>query len=428
MATDISQQALTMPLGLRVRLSTMMFLQYLMLPVWFVPMFPYVQAMPGGTRWAFWCGLIMGFGTFAAPLFGMFADRFLNAEKVLGLCNLACAGLLGTAYFVKDPAVMFAVLLAVMVFYMPTWSLTATIAMANSTTAAFPHIRVFGSFGWVCAAIFSVVGAKCCGIADFDATPWIFASGAAAALAAGLFAFRLPPTPPKAKGTPMSVVDALGLRALVMFRKPMFCVFAALLVLAMVPFQWYMVYNGAYLKESGFRFLTVTMNLGQAGEVGFMLLVPFVFRRYGYKWAMVMGLGALTFRYACFLGSVETGVAALDFGGILVQGLIFGLLIVGAQMYVDDVAPAEYRNQAQGLVNLIMSGVGVFLSNAVFQTVLDDPRVVKTVARTVDGKTVMAVVHDWSVPYGIALAVSLVLTVAMVFFFRPGKASVGEEP
>ena len=97
-------------------------------------------------------------------------------------------------------------------------------------------------------------------------------------------------------------------------------------------------------------------------------------------------------------------------------------------MYVDDVAPAEYRNQAQGLVNLIMSGVGVFLSNAVFQTVLDDPRVVKTVARTVDGKTVMAVVHDWSVPYGIALAVSLVLTVAMVFFFRPGKASVGEEP
>ena len=77
------------------RLSLMMFLLFMMLPVWFVPMFPYVQAMPGGGDWAVWCGLIMGFGTFTSPLFGMFADRFLNAERVLAVCNFLGALLLG---------------------------------------------------------------------------------------------------------------------------------------------------------------------------------------------------------------------------------------------------------------------------------------------------------------------------------------------
>ena len=144
-----------MPLKMRVKLSAMMFLQFMMLPVWFVPMFPYVQKLPGGGQWAFWCGMIMGFGTLASPLFGMFADRFLNAEKVLALSNFVCAALLGCCYFVKDPALLFFLLLAVMIVYMPSWSLTATIAMANSTTAAFPQIRVFGSLGWVASAVFS---------------------------------------------------------------------------------------------------------------------------------------------------------------------------------------------------------------------------------------------------------------------------------
>ena len=397
-----------MPVQMRIKLSAMMFLQFMMLPVWFVPMFPYVQNLPGGAQWAFWCGMIMGFGTLASPLFGMFADRFLNAEKVLALCNFICAGLLGGCYFVKDPAVLFFLLLAVMVVYMPSWSLTATIAMANSTTAAFPQIRVFGSLGWVASAIFSIVGVKVLGIADFDSTPCIFAAGAIAAALGGILAFMLPATPPKAKGTPMSIVDALGLRALSLFKDPVFFIFATLLFLAMIPFQWYMVYNPAYLQESGFKYLTVTMNLGQVGELCFMLLIPVILKKFGYKWAMVIGLCALTFRYACFYGSAAAGMAALDFGGILVHGLIFGLLIIGAQMYVDDFAPPELRNQAQGLVMLITGGIGVFASNFVFQKLLD--------ANVREGGG-----HNWSAPFLVALVAAVVLTALMAICFNPKK-------
>ena len=213
----------SMPMGTRVKLSAMMFLQYMILPVWFIPMFPYITKMaPEGSILPLLCGMIMGFGALASPIFGMFVDRLMNSEKVLAICNFATAILLAYAYTVKTPGALFVTLLLVMVFYMPTWSLTATIAMGSSTTEAFPQIRVFGTLGWVASAIFSVIGTKVFGIAQFDTTPHIFAAGAIAAVLAGVLALFLPPTPPPAKGEKMSVVDTLGLRALVLLKRPDF--------------------------------------------------------------------------------------------------------------------------------------------------------------------------------------------------------------
>ena len=382
------------------RLSLMMFLQFMMLPVWFVPMFPYVQAMPGGGDWAVWCGLIMGFGTFTSPLFGMFADRFLNAERVLAVCNFLGALLLVAAFFTVSPGVLFFLLLAAMCFYMPTWSLVATIAIANSSTAVFARIRVFGTLGWVASGVFSFVGAKCFGFADFDSTRWIFAAGALMSAAGGLFAFALPPTEPAQKGRAMSVVDALGLRALVLFKDRSFRSFAIVMLLAMIPFQWYNVYCAAYLKESGFRYLTLTLNLGQVGEIGFMLLVPVIIRRFGYRGGLVIALVTLALRNSFFAVSSASGVQAFDFCAILVHGLIFGLLIVGSQMFVNDHSPKELRNQAQGLMNLLTAGAGVFLSNSLFHAVLGTSG------------------NRWITAYAIAFSIALALAVAASFLLR----------
>jgi nucleoside transporter len=394
----------TMPMGTRVKLSAMMFLQFMMLPVWFLPMFPYVGGMEGAGNWPFWCGLIMAFGTFSSPLFGMFADRFMNSERVLALCNFVGAALLAYAYTVKSPETLFFVLLLVMLFYMPTWSLTATIAMSNSTTEAFPQIRVFGTLGWVASSIFSVVGTQVLGIDKFDTTPYIFLGGAIASALGGALAFLLPRTPPKAKGQPMSVADALGLRSLVLLKRPEFAFFTLFILLAMVPFMWYMVYNTAYLKEKGFQYLTLTTNLGQTFELIFMLLIPVILKKAGYKWAMVIGLAALTFRYGAFYLGATGILPAGDFGGILIHGLIFGLLIVGAQMYVDAKAPSELRGQAQGLMGLVMFGLGTIVSNNVFD------RLVKASAKA-DGS------HDWSKPYLVALVLSAALMVTMALLF-----------
>jgi len=398
----------SMAMGMRVKLSAMMFLQFMMLPVWFLPMFPYVGGMEGGDKWAFWCGLIMAFGTLSSPLFGMFADRFMNSERVLALCNFVGAGLLAYAYTVTSPQILFYVLLAAMLFYMPTWSLTATIAMSNSTTEAFPQIRVFGTLGWVASGIFSFLGVKVFGVANFDSTSTIFLAGAIASALGGALAFFLPPTPPKAKGQPLSIVDALGLRSLVLLKRPEFAFFTLFALLSMVPFMWYMVYGTSYLKEKGFEYLTNTMNLGQAFELIFMLLIPVILRKAGYKWAMVIGLAALAFRYGAFYLGATNILPMGDFAGILIHGLIFGLLIIGAQMYVDAKAPAELRGQAQGLIGLVMFGLGSVLSNNVFDRLLK--------ANVLpDGK------HDWSQPYLVALIMAVVLMVAMALFFPKAK-------
>ncbi|MBP5284978.1 MAG: MFS transporter [Kiritimatiellae bacterium] len=382
-----------------VKLPVMMFLQFMLLPVWFVPMVPYVRSLPGGEPWVVYCGLVMGFGTLVSPVFGMFADRFFNAEKVLALCNLACAALLAGAAATSDPAVLFVLLLGVMCFYMPTWALTATIAMANSSREAFPRIRVFGTLGWVSSGVFSIAAANFFGIPEFDSTRWIFAAGSLVALAGGLFAFALPATAAGGSAGRVSLADALGFKAFALFRNPQFAVFSALIFFAMVPFQWYNVYCAAYLKESGFKYLTATLNLGQAGEIVFMLLIPAILRKFGYKWAMVLGMATLALRNVFFFVSSAMGCAVCDFFGIVVHGLIFGLLIVGSQMYIDDVAPRALRNQAQGLVNMVTAGLGVFASNALFD------RIVRA--------------YGWPASFLVSFVCAAVCAVLMAAFFRP---------
>ncbi|MDD4429221.1 MAG: hypothetical protein PHG64_12650, partial [Paludibacter sp.] len=125
----------------------------------------------------------------------------------------------------------------------------------------------------------------------------------------------------------------------------------------------------------------------------------------------VIGIGALVVRYVAFYLGASQGLVAGDFGGILVHGLIFGLLIVGSQMYVDAAAPEELRGQAQGLIGLIMFGLGTLLSNFVFDIILK-----KNVISDASSK---AIVHDWTQPYLIALGISIVLMIAMAVLFKP---------
>lgn len=395
-----------------VKLAVMMFVQFLMLPVWLIPLLPYVQGLEGGKDWVFACGLLMGIGTFASPLVGMFADRFLNAEKVLAICNALTALLLGAAFFVKDPAVLFGVMLVAMLVYMPTWSVSSAIVLAHAPAATFARIRAIGSIGWVASGLFSVIGVKFFGVANFDTTPWIFTSGAAAALLGAAIALTLPETPPRAKGTPMSIADALGLKAFALFRDPTFAAFGLLITLAMVPFCWYVAYNPVYLAESGFSYLTLTQNLGQVGEIVFMLMVPFIVRKLGYKWALVTGMGAVMFRYAAFLTAVKFGFVAGDFAGILIHGLAFGILCVGSQMYIDSAAPAELKNQAQGLVMLLTNGVGLFLSNLVFYRLLEDNLISSDPVR-----------HAWTEPFGVAFIEALAVALALILLFHPKKSN-----
>ena len=403
--------------GCALRLMAMMFVQIMVFPVWFTTVVPYVQTLPGGQAWVPFYGMLMAIGMFASSVVCMFADRFLDSGKVLFLCNVAAAAALTGAFFTQNLYALAALLLLATFAIMPTWSLVSAVAMAHAPKEMFPYIRSCGSVGYAASAVFSIVAINFFGFAGFETTPWIFVCGAATALAAAAMALFLPPTPPSAKGEALSLVDALGLRAFSLLKDRSVFVLSVILLLSMVSFQWYMGYNTMYLQEAGFKYLALTNNLGQIAELFFMMLLPLLIRKLGFKYSTLLGIGALAFRYASFLVASKTGVHAFDFGGILVHGLIFGMLIVGIQMHMAEVAPPNLRNQAQGFVMFLAAGVGGFLSVGIFNTLLR-------------ANELPSGGHDWSVPFGAALAIALAAGALFALFYRDSakKARSDKEP
>ncbi|MGD0899087.1 MAG: MFS transporter [Thermoguttaceae bacterium] len=400
-------------LGVRIRLSAMMFLQYLMLAVWFVPLAAYLDKLQMSGLQKAWILSSMALGCLASPLIGMVADRHFASERVLATLNLAAAVLLAAAARVTSPAMVFILLLAVMLCYMPTWGLTSAIAMSHSPAEKFPQIRVFGSIGWVAAGLFSLVARWAFG-ATIDGTAATLYCGAAAGLVAALAALALPHTPPPAKGQPASVLDVLGLRSLVLLKNFSFAVFILTYFLVMIPFSIYWSYGSAFLNDKGFKFITVTMNWGQVAEMVFMLLIPLVIAKVGVKWAMTIGLAALVVRYVSFLLGEMYSQTWLYFLAILVHGLIFGFYFVGGQIYVDRVAPKEMRAQAQGFVFLAGFGIGLGAGNFINGWLID--------AYTTAG------VRDWQTIWTVTAVTSVVLLLAFaaLFHWRPSPEPARE--
>jgi len=130
--------------------------------------------------------------------------------------------------------------------------------------------------------------------------------------------------------------------------------------------------------------------------------------KWGVKWSLMAGLGALAFRYLCFSLAAVTGLHGFDYGGILIHGLIFGGIVVIAQMHVAEKAPDALKSQAQGLVLILTSGVGDFLSILVFSRILDWSRLANGT-------------HDWRLPFFVSLGLAVLAMLFLGFFYK-GKA------
>ncbi len=409
---------MAMPLGVRIRLSAMMFLQFMLFAAFFPQLAAYLGTLEAMSTWQ--KSLIlstMGIGCLASPVIGMIADRYFSSQKVLLVLNALSAGLLFLAAVQTQPTLVFIVLLGSMLCYMPTWGLTSSIAMANSPAEQFPQIRVFGSIGWVAGGVFSLV-AMWVFDKTIDGTNIPLYCAAATCAAAALLALTLPDTPPPAKGKKASVVDALGLRTFTLMKDRNFAVFIVISLLVMIPFTIYWSYCSVFLADKGFKFITVTMNWGQAAEMIFMLLVTLALARMGVKWAMAVGLVALLARYVAFLCGGIFDQTALYFVGILVHGLIFGFFFVGGQIYINKKAPKEMQAQAQGFIFLVTFGVGLLIGNFFNGWLID------FYSKTVEGvKT-----YNWNAIWTITTIISGALLTAFLLFFWDKLEKENEKP
>ena len=403
-----------MSVSTRVKLSAMMFLQFMMFAVFWGQLVTYATSM-GWAAMKPWILASMPLGAIASPLMGMIADRFFNSEKVLAFSNIVCGLMLFMAARATSSTEVFIYLLIAMVFYMPTWGLTAAIAMANTPAELFPQIRVFGSIGWVASALFSVVALKAFG-KQIDGTNIPFYCGAAVSVVSAAVALLLPKTPPQAKGQKMSAVDALGLKALSLMKDKNFAIFILISFVAMVPFNIHFAFLGDFLKAKGFELVTFTAYIGQAAEMILMLLVTVCLRKFGIKWSIIAGLAALVVRYGAYYLGAGDMMAAI-YVGILVHGIVFGFFIVGGQIYVGKVAPADMQAQAQGFYALMTFGLGTLLGTFFNDGLINhytDP-----IQKVIGEKTATVLTGSWDKVWLVSMAISVVLMVLMAFLFNP---------
>ena len=144
----------------RLKLSLMLFLQYMMYAVWWVPLAAYLTNLEVSSLEKSLIVSSMAIGCIFSPVVGMLADRFFAGQKVLAVLNAINAAMLFLAGTTNNHDILFICLVIAMLGYMPSWSLTSSIAMAHLDSEQFPKVRIFGSIGWVASGIFRVLFIK----------------------------------------------------------------------------------------------------------------------------------------------------------------------------------------------------------------------------------------------------------------------------
>jgi nucleoside transporter len=407
MAIEPPSSIISMPFKDRIRLSLMMFLNYAIWGCWYVTLGAYL------TLHLKFSGIQAGmvFGTTAvacmtSPFFvGLVADRFFASEYVLAVLHLLGAILLFILTKVTGFGAVYGVMLAYGLCYFPTIAVTNSLTLQHLKNPArdFPLIRVFGTLGWIAIGV-------TLGRLGIETSPSSFLLAAAASLTMAVFSLTLPHTPPPSKGASISVRQILGLDALVMFKRRSFAVFGLASVLACIPLTFYFSFTNAYLNGLHVPNAAGKMALGQASEVGMMLLMTFILGRLGVKSILMMGLAAWSVRYLLLGYGDPQGGLWMFYLAILLHGVCYDFFFVTGQLYTDQEAPAHLRSAAQGLITFLTYGLGMLIGSFLAG------RAVDYFTHTTGDTTNVNWQAFWYVPAFIAFFILLLIAA----FFRSG--------
>lgn len=352
----------------QIQLSVMMFLEFFIWGGWFVTLGTFLgnnlNATGAETGMAY---STQSWGAIIAPfVIGLIADRFFNAERILGVLHIAGAILMFQMSQASDFGAFYPYILGYMIVYMPTLALVNSVSFNQMTDPAkeFSYIRVWGTVGWIVAglAISYVFGWDSSANIQRGLLRNTFLMTAFASGILGLFSFSLPKTPPKANaGEKITLTDILGLDAIKLLKDRNFLIFFLSSVLICIPLAFYYQNANPFLAEIGVDNPTGKMTIGQASEVLFMLLLPIFFKRFGFKKTILFGMLAWAIRYVLFAFGNADELTFMLILGIALHGICYDFFFVSGQIYTDTKAGESHKSAAQGLITLATYGVGMLI-------------------------------------------------------------------
>ena len=370
-------------MNLKLRLTIMSFLQFFVWGAWLITIGTYCI---NAKHWTFaQFGAI--FSTLALSslimpaITGIIADRWINAERLYGLLHLVYGGILFFVPGVSDPDVLYYYILAAMLCYMPTISLSNSIAYTIlksnkfDVVKVFPPIRVWGTIGFIVAMwVTNLSGSKDNGNQFYIA--------AVAAIALAGYSFTLPSCPPARNiSRTASFTEQLGLNAFKLFsnyKMALFFIFSMFLGAAL---QLTNMYGDAYLdsfKQASeyadsivVKYSTIIMSISQISETVFILTIPFFLRRFGIKNVMLFSMIAWVLRFGLFaFGNPAEGLWMIILSCI-VYGMAFDFFNISGSLFVETNTDTTIRSSAQGLFMMMTNGVGAYIGTIASSWAID---------------------------------------------------------
>ena len=409
-----------MNMQIRIRLGTMMFLEYFIWGAWYVTVGTWLSTTLHfqGEQ----VGLIAGttaVGAIIAPFFvGLVADKLFATERVLAGLHLSGALLLFLASKQTGFGAVYTVVLLYCLCFMPTLALTNSLSFRQmqDPKQQFGPIRVLGTGGWIVAGL--VVGKL-----GLEATARPLQIAAACSALLGVYSLTLPHTPPLARGDRVTLTNLFPREAIALLRERSMAIFALASFLICIPLQFYYAFTNLFLNNTGVHNAAGKMTGGQMSELLCMLLIPWFFRRLGVKYMLAAGMGAWVLRYLLFAFGDPGPHVWMLWLGILLHGICYDFFFVTGQIYIDRKAAPALRAAAQGLISFITYGLGMFVGSWLSGAVVEH--------YTAHGST-GAASYDWRGIWIIASVASAVVLVTFLLAFTdqqhlPAESAAGEQ-
>ena len=370
-------------MSIKSRLTAMSFLQFFVWGAWLITIGTYCFYAKGWTGAQF--GAIfstLGLSSLFMPaITGIIADKWLNAEKLYGILHILYGLILFFVPRVDDPNTLYYVVFGAMICYMPTISLSNSIAYnilktnGYDVVKVFPPIRVWGTIGFIAAMwVTNLTGSKANGNQFYIA--------AVVAILLGIYSFTLPKCPPqKTIAKDAGILEMLGLNAFKLFANSKMALFLFFSMFLGAALQLTNMYGDSFLNDftkipeyaSSFvvKYSTIIMSISQISETLFILTIPFFLKKFGIKNVMVFSMVAWVLRFGLFsFGNPAEGLWMIILSCI-VYGMAFDFFNISGSLYVETTTDSKIRSSAQGLFMMMTNGIGAYLGSKVSGYVID---------------------------------------------------------